>query len=418
MTEKKTRVLVLSDDIRSSSGVAHQTRNMIEGLLKTGKYQFYCLAGAIKHPSYELIKFNEYGDDLILHPVDGYGNETLIRSVIMNIKPDVLWFMTDPRFYEWLWMIANEVRCNVPMIYYHVWDNYPVPDFNKKWYLSNDVICSISKLTDDIVNKVAPEVTHYYLPHAYDTTIFKPLSESENSSNRRNFLKIDDKKFVVFWNNRNARRKQSGTLIYFFNKFLDRVGRDKATLLMHTDPNDPYGQPLQVILNKYGLTNGEVLISANKVTPQELNMLYNASDVTVSISDAEGHGLSISESLLCEKPVICTKTGGMTDQATDGVNVFGELLEPAAQSLIGGHEVPYIFEDRVSEKDFVDALERMYNLSKEDRLKIGKLGREHVLKNFELNDSVKKWNTVFQTTVEECGSWPNKKYQRYTVKVI
>ena len=44
-------------------------------------------------------------------------------------------------------------------------------------------------------------------------------------------------KFVCFWNNRNARRKQSGTLIFWWKQFLDKVGHDKATLLMHTDIN-------------------------------------------------------------------------------------------------------------------------------------------------------------------------------------
>ena len=50
---------------------------------------------------------------------------------------DILWFMTDPRFYQWLWQIENEIRQNVPMVYYHVWDNYPYPKFNKVYYDSN-----------------------------------------------------------------------------------------------------------------------------------------------------------------------------------------------------------------------------------------------------------------------------------------
>jgi hypothetical protein len=33
---------------------------------------------------------------------------------------------------------------------------------------------------------------------------------------------------MFFWNNRNARRKQSGSLLYWFKEFLDEVGHDKA----------------------------------------------------------------------------------------------------------------------------------------------------------------------------------------------
>ncbi len=83
----------------------------------------------------------------------GYGNHDIIRSIMRTEKPDMLWFMTDPRFYGWLWQIENEIRPLIPMVYYHVWDNYPYPTFNKLNYESNDVILTISKVTDDIVSK-------------------------------------------------------------------------------------------------------------------------------------------------------------------------------------------------------------------------------------------------------------------------
>ena len=62
-------------------------------------------------------------------------------------RPDVLWFMTDPRFYGWLWEIENEVRTHMPMVYYHVWDNYPYPHFNKPYY--DLFICDKAMNTED-----------------------------------------------------------------------------------------------------------------------------------------------------------------------------------------------------------------------------------------------------------------------------
>ena len=67
-----------------------------------------------------------------------------------------MWIMTDPRFWPWLWEIENEIRSVVPLVYYHVWDNHPAPKFNKVFYESNDLIATISKLTDDIVKEVSP----------------------------------------------------------------------------------------------------------------------------------------------------------------------------------------------------------------------------------------------------------------------
>ncbi len=85
--------------------------------------------------------------------------------------------MTDPRFYVWLWEMEDEIRANVPMIYYHVWDNYPLPSFLiREFYESNDVVASISKVTDDIVNEVTKEVECIYIPHAVDTKILKKMT--------------------------------------------------------------------------------------------------------------------------------------------------------------------------------------------------------------------------------------------------
>ena len=177
MSDKKIKILTISDIPLGPSGVGIQTRNFIEGLLKTGKFKVVSLGGAIKHREYKPIKTEEWGDDFIVYPVDGFGSEGIIRSILRNERPDVMWIMTDPRFFEWLWSIENEIRSLVPLVYYHVWDNYPYPTFNNPWYSSNDKIVTISKITDDIVRNVAPEVDVEYLPHAVNNEIFKSLDQ-------------------------------------------------------------------------------------------------------------------------------------------------------------------------------------------------------------------------------------------------
>ena len=71
MENKKIKILTISDMPFSPSGVGTQTRYMIELMLKTGKYQFISLGGAIKHPSHDPIKTEEWGEDWIVFPVDG-----------------------------------------------------------------------------------------------------------------------------------------------------------------------------------------------------------------------------------------------------------------------------------------------------------------------------------------------------------
>jgi glycosyltransferase involved in cell wall biosynthesis len=412
---KKTKLLVISDHPLSPSGVGTQTKYMIDYLHKTGKYQFVCLGGAVKHHDYRPQKFDVYGDDLIVFPVDGYGTQDLVRSVIKEHKPDLLWFMTDPRFYDWLWDIEDEIRQKIPMMYYHVWDNYPYPKFNKPFYASNDVIVTMSKISQDIVETVTPEVKSLFIPLSVDLNLFKKIPTEERNRIRKQFF---GDKFLVFWNSRNARRKMSGSVLWWFNDFLNIVGKDKACLLMHTDPKDAHGQDLEAIIAELGLINGEVKFSKNRSPAQELVAMYNAADVTVCASDAEGFGLSCTESLACETPVVATMTGGLQEQVFDGTEYFGVGIQPASRAVIGSQQVPYIYEDRISQKDFVEALLKMYNATPEERTEMGRKGREHLLKNYNPEILMPKWDEVIQETLREFGAWETRKYNRWTLKAF
>jgi len=407
MTDKKIKVLTISDHPLSPSGVGTQTKYMIEALLKTDRYQVVSLGGAVKHQNYEPQKVAPYGEDWIIIPVDGYGTQDQIRSIMRTQKPDMLWFMTDPRFYEWLWTIDNEIRSQIPMIYYHVWDNHPAPVYNKGFYESNDVIASISKVTHQIVSEVTDKVENIYLPHAVDSQFFKSIPK-EQVSEIRKIQNLNDK-FVFFWNNRNARRKMTGSLLLWFKSFCEKVGNDKAVLIMHTDPNDPYGQPVEHLLQHFGLANGQVRVSREKVEPNHLAMMYNIADCTINISDAEGFGLATLESLSCGTPIIVNMTGGLQEQVTDGENWFGIGIEPSSKALIGSQQVPYIYEDRISEEDFVNALTKMYEMSEEDREALGKSGQEHIAKNYSFETYQSRWVDLLDRVHEKHGSWDNRK---------
>ena len=413
---KKIKVLTLSDHPFSPSGVGHMAKNFIEGLLKTGKYQFLSLGGAIKHQDYRPQKTEQWKDDWVLVPVDGYGNKDMIRSIMRTEKPDVIWFMTDPRFWGWLWEMENEIRPNIPMVYYHVWDNYPYPTYNRKFYLSNDHIATISKLTDDIVRTVAPEVPATYVPHAVNTEVFKRLPEAEITKFKKENLKIEDDRLVFFWNNRNARRKQSGSVIWWFAEFLKKTAK-KATLVMHTDPRDVHGQDLHAIIRELGLVNREVLLSEQKIPSENLAYFYNAADATINISDAEGFGLATLESLACETPIIVVKTGGLQDQVRNGDQLFGIEIVPSSRSVIGSQEVPFIYEDRISEEQMVGALETFANIPKETRKLVGQAGRQHVIDNFNFTDFINRWDKII-TDVYEKGVWSNRKHKGWELKEI
>ena len=406
---KKIKVLVLADHPMAPSGVGTQTRYFCEALLKTGRYSIVCLGGAVKHGDYNPQQVEGWGEDWKIFPVNGYGNEQIVRSVLRTEKPDILWFMTDPRFFGWLWSIDNEIRSLIPMVYYHVWDNYPPPHFNRNNYLSNDLIVTISKVTQDIVKEVAPEVDRVYHPHAVDSMVFRPLPDINIAMFKKENMSQMGDKFIFFWNNRNARRKQSGSLLWWFNDFLDRVGRDKACLLMHTDPKDVNGQDLEAIVDHLKLNQGQVFLSKQKVPPEHLSMLYNAVDCTINISDAEGFGLATLESLSCGTPIIVNMTGGLQEQITDGENWFGIPIFPTSKAVIGSQQVPYIFEDRIDRNQFVSALTKMYESKADVRKRMGLAGRAYVEENYNFKNYQKKWVEIIDNLHEKQGSWENRK---------
>jgi len=448
--DKKIKVLTLSDHPLSPSGVGTQTKYFISSLLDTGKFQFYSLGGAIKHADYNIVQTEEYKDDWIIQPIDGYGSQEIIRSLMRTWKPDILWFMTDPRFYSWLWEIENEVRSLVPMVYYHVWDNYPYPTYNKVWYDSTDVIATISKVTSDIVRTVSPDVEEHYVPHAVPTDVLRKLDDPVVNNWKKQNLNISstDDHFLLFWNSRNARRKQSGSIIYWFNSFVEELSKKhpntKTTLLMHTDPKDPNGQDLDAIIHELELNQdfknkpGVVKISNQKIDLGLLGMLYNAADATIGLSDAEGFGLSTFESLACETPIIVTMTGGLQEQVSEIPNVTEEIMlkrnttgervteypnglgiEPASKAIIGSQQVPFIYEDRLSGNDVVSSFMKMYEYGKEKRDSMGKAGREHVLKNYNFENFAKSWEKILTELYDKKGSWETRKdYKKWELIAV
>jgi len=418
LNTKKKKIITISDHPLSPSGVGTQTKYFIEALLATEEYEVFSIAGAIKHADYTMIVPEEYKGRWKILPVDGYGTHDLIRDLLYHEKPDCMWIMTDPRFYQWLWNMSDEVRSVCPLVYYHVWDNYPYPTFNKDSYDSNDVIVSISKLTHDIINTVSPEVESIYLPHAVDQNLFNIKNDQRSRDLKKQIYtntpeRLDN--FTIFWNSRNARRKQSGSLIFWFKDFLDLIGHENANLVMHTDVKDPHGQDLEAILNHLGLTNGEVVFSTSKVDSETLSLFYNMADCTIAVSDAEGFGLSMLESMACGTPIICTMTGGMQDQVTDGENWFGIGLEPSSRAIIGSQDIPWIYEDRLDGEDVVKAMLEMYNKTPQELEMLGQKALENVNNRFSFDNYAKRWVEIIDNTIEKYGSWEKRKnYDRWT----
>ena len=177
---------------------------------------------------------------------------------------------------------------------------------------------------------------------------------------------------------------------------------------MHTDPKDIHGQDLTHIADHLGLVNGEVMFSTKKIDPHVVPALYQMADVTINISDAEGFGLATLESLSCGVPIIATMTGGLQEQIIGDGGPFGVPIFPSSKAVIGSQQVPYIYEDRVSKDHVISALNNMYDMGEEERQRLGKLGRIHVLKNYNFNNFQSNWLDFMLEVANKEGSWETR----------
>jgi len=183
---------------------------------------------------------------------------------------------------------------------------------------------------------------------------------------------------------------------------------------MHTDPRDQHGQDLPHIMETLGVTDGQVLLSTNKVPPEDLALYYNVADYTINISDAEGFGLSTLESLACGTPIIVNMTGGLQEQVTTGEDWFGWGIQPSSKAIIGSLQVPYIYEDRIGQADFEKVMNKALKLSKPKYNKMATAGMNHIKENFSFEVFEKQWVQLMDRVVEESGSWETRKnYKRW-----
>ncbi|MZH03617.1 MAG: glycosyltransferase family 4 protein [Nitrospinae bacterium] len=176
--------------------------------------------------------------------------------------------------------MEDEIRQVCPIVYWHVWDNKPYPEFNNPFYEATDLINCHSHHTYEQVKEHHPNKT-FFVPHALPEDLFFPVSEQEKNKQKIKILGPDrEDHFVLFWMNRNARRKRPNDLLLSFKMFLDELnekeGHKKATLLMHTDPTDREGPNLFAVSEMLGIKQN-VVFSNQRVDFQTIN-LFTAED--------------------------------------------------------------------------------------------------------------------------------------------
>ena len=419
--DQRKTILLLSDDIRTHSGVGCQSRNIV--LNTAHRYNWVNLGGAVKHPDtgkgFDLSKDvnNETGlqdSNVKVIATEGYGNESLLRQIINTEKPDAIIHFTDPRYWVWMYQMENEIRQQCPLVFYTIWDDLPYPMWNRNFYRSDDMLLGISKQSTNIVKNVLRDHQKEdwavkYVPHGIEPKKFFPIiNDLEFEVWKEKFLEKEKYDFVVLWNSRNIRRKNASDIILAWRTFLDQLPVEQAKkclLLLHTDPVDEHGTDLPAVVE--AVCDPEihkVRFDAQKWNEKELNYIYNISDAHMFFTDNEGWGLGLTESLMAGRMIIAPVQGGMQDQMrfedengdwidfstehpsnADGkYKKCGEWampIFPKTRSVKGSPQTPYIFSSQCSVEDGAIALMKVYKMGPEERERRGLAGREWAMSN-------------------------------------
>jgi glycosyltransferase involved in cell wall biosynthesis len=424
--DDRKKILFISDSITGISGVANVARSLIAG---TAHHYNFINIGVSQDPKVKghaidlcesVNKELGIGDSFVKTiQWDKYDDVDLIKKVMEAEKPDLLLFITDPRYFQGLFPISKEIQYggangkNTPMAYIQIWDEFTPPFYNRAAWSSVNMSLCISKQTK-LMNEIvlgdrAEDIKLEYFPHGVDVTKFKPLDISDEKVIELKKSLFGDKTevdFVLFFNSRNIYRKNIPTALMGFKAFIRKLSPEKASkcrFVLHTQPVDNNGTDLHAVIDSVFGPNKHLIVFDEKICSEEdLNLRYNLADATVLISEAEGFGLSGLESIAAGTPIIVNMTGGMQDycniKGDDGKwftpnekvwsnhnKTYEDMgswvypVFPASITTVGSVPTPYIFSSRCDFRDVGEQMMLVYNTEAMDREEAGFEGREWIM---------------------------------------
>ena len=451
--DQRKKILLMCDDMRTHSGIGTVAKEVV--IHTAHHFNWVQLGAAIDHP--EQGKRLNISDDtnkqagiedssVEIIPFNGYGNPDVLRHLLKSEKPDAIFIITDPRYWEWLFAMENEVRKCCPIAYLNIWDDYPAPMYNESFYEACDLLMGISKQTANInklvLGEKAKDKIISYVPHGLNHNIYKPLEKTnpELVEFRKNLFGDKEIDFALLFNSRNIRRKQIPDTIFAYKLFVDKLPKEQAkkcALVLHTAPVDNNGTDLPAVIealcgddDRYNF-----IFTPSTYDTEGMNKLYNSTDVQILLTSNEGWGLSLTEAMLVGNPIIANVTGGMQDQMrfvdksgkwftpddnipSNHTGVYKECGDwafpvfPSSRSIQGSPQTPYIWDDRCQPEEASKQILNVYNLGKEERKKIGLLARDWCLSDEAGFTGERQGERVIENLDKLLSTWsPRPRYQ-------
>jgi len=224
-----------------------------------------------------------------------------------------------------------------------------------------------------------------YIQHTVDTSIVKPL---EDKAKIRKELGIPEDIFLfgmISANKDNPPRKSFQQVLDAFKKF--HAKHPKSGIYFHTKmkqkggfPIEEYAKTLGVNKNIYTIQPYELMYLVDR---KGLNKIMNMFDCLLCPSRNEGFGVPIIEAQAACVPPIVTDYTAMSELVTHGVTGYHtKVAYEHFTPLLAYVAVPSV----------ASLYKNMEKMFKVDRKKMGELGREYVVKNYDVDKVfIQKW---------------------------
>ena len=399
---KKIKVLAYCDAPTCATGFSTVSRNIFEGLYKTGRYDI------------DVLGINYWGDPhnfpYRIWPTgtnaekDPYGRKK-VCGMIPRMEYDILFFLQDTFILDFLPELIPYLQGKgkkFKSICY-----FPVDGTPKSGWINNinavDFPVAYSQFGLAEAKKAFPGLKDTKtVPHGANTKDFFVLPEEEVKKFKAQYFGPQAEKFVFTNLNRNQQRKDIPRTIQAFVEFKKQV--PESLLYLHMAQKDQ-GWDLPEVVKAYGLNPKEDVIFPENFGPNQgypmqiVNMIYNMSDAVISTTLGEGWGLSWIEAMATKTPIIMPENTALIENITEDRGYLVKSGGDPALYTVLPHDNEVV-RPLVDVKDMVDKMLRIYN-NPEEAAKRAENAYKWMVKELEWQQAVApQWVNIFDDAYE------------------
>lgn len=444
------KILIVSDSVMKCTGYGIASRNIINKLLSTNKFEIAQLglnnaSSSVDLPIHyytiikdhsrccgkgSVIEYTRPDKKLVFlraHPLavehpdqracykgnpvgaEAYGYNS-VYFIINHFKPDIvvpmndLWglyntaYIRNRESYKLVPYLAIDSECMFPVIKPMTPGLPPIDMISTIG--SADKVIVWTEWAKEVLNKTCRILFNKefnnisIIPLGVDTSTWKPLTNRDEL--RKLNFNIDDNTFLLGCVSRNQPRKRFDAILQTARIFIDKYENKtkKLKIYFHCQPYNDMGWDLPWLAKYYGIDDR--CIFNNELRPGEgpsiehLNELVNCFDAHMLLSNSEGWGLSLIETAAAGIPNITTKYSAMADWGKDTL-LFAKVAAYEHEAKTG----------------FVKALVDVEHAAKQLQLLYAspKMCREYGTRGVKLGQKL-DWNKVTDKWVELLDSIP------------